>query len=134
MQTQKFILKFFPEIMVKGTKAKRQMTGQLYNNLTLLCVRIDEAVTVRRFQDRIEVVCPKDVVDETRRVLLSTPGIEQVLEALQFDGMETIDQIKIKVGEIVLDTLAGKTFAVRTRRSGTHDFTSIDIDRQVGGY
>jgi thiamine biosynthesis protein ThiI len=134
VQTQKFILKFFPEIMVKGTKAKRQMTGQLYNNLTLLCRRIDEAVTVHKFQDRIEVVCPLRVVDETRRTLLNTPGIEQVLEALQFDGVKSIEQIKKHVGEAVLETLAGKTFAVRTRRSGTHDFTSIDIDRQVGGY
>ena len=27
--TQKFIVKFFPEIMIKGSKAKRQMVDQL---------------------------------------------------------------------------------------------------------
>lgn len=33
VKTQKFIVKFFPEIMIKGTKAKRQMIDQLLGNL-----------------------------------------------------------------------------------------------------
>ncbi|MCD8512938.1 MAG: THUMP domain-containing protein [Nitrincola sp.] len=32
------------------------------------------------------------------------------------------------------DTLTGKTFAVRVQRSGIHDFRSIDLEREVGGY
>ena len=30
------------------------------------------------------------------------------------------------------ERLAGRTFAVRCRRSGSHDFTSVDVERVVG--
>jgi len=134
LKTQKFILKFFPEIMVKGSSAKKQMVGQLYNNLIKLLSEIDEEITVRKFSDKIEVVTPIKVVDRVRERLLNTPGIEQILEALQFDNINTLDEIKAKVGEIVADELEGKTFVVRTKRSGKHEFNSSEIERTVGGY
>jgi len=134
LKTQKFILKFFPEIMVKGSSAKKQMVGQLYNNLMNLLADIHEEINVRKFSDKIEVVTPIEVVDSVRSRLLNTPGIEQILEALQFDNINTLDEIKKKVGEIVADDLEGKTFVVRTKRSGKHEFNSSEIERTVGGY
>jgi thiamine biosynthesis protein ThiI len=134
LKTQKFILKFFPEIMVKGSSAKKQMVGQLYNNLLKLLGEIDERIGVKKFSDKIEVVTPIEVVDKVRTRLLNTPGIEQVLEALQFDNMNTLDEIKKKVAEVVADDLEGKTFVVRTKRSGKHTFNSSEIERVVGGY
>ena len=71
---------------------------------------------------------------EVRVVLINTPGIEQVLEVLQFDNMDTIDKIKVKVGEIVSDSLKDKTIVVRVKRTGTHPFKSIHIEKTVGGY
>jgi len=112
VSTQKFILKFFPEIMVKGSSAKKQMVGQLYNNLVKLLGDINEEINVRKFSDKIEVVTPIEVVDKVRARLLNTPGIEQILEALQFDNINTLDEIKEKVCEIVADELEGKTFVV----------------------
>jgi len=132
--TQKFILKFFPEIMVKGSSAKRQMVGQLYNNLIKLLSEIDGAIKVKKFSDKIEVVTPITVVGIVRERLLNTPGIEQVLEALQFDNMNTLDEIKKQVCTIVADGLKGKMFVVRVKRSGTHAFNSSEIERTVGGY
>ena len=134
IQTQKFILKFFPEIMVKGSSAKKQMVGQLYNNLLKLLGDIDKEINVKKFSDKIEVVTPIAVVDKVRATLLNTPGIEQILEALQFDNINTLEEIKAKVGEIVADELEGKTFVVRTKRSGKHPFNSSEIERTVGGY
>ena len=49
MTTQKFILKFFPEIMVKGSSAKKQMVGQLYNNLIKLFEEVEGEVKVKSF-------------------------------------------------------------------------------------
>jgi len=100
-KTQKFILKLFPEIMIKGSSAKRQMVGQLYNNLLLMLGRFSDEIHVRKFSDKIEVVTPIEFVNEVRQLLLDTPGIEQVLEALQFDQMNTLDEIKVKVGDKV---------------------------------
>jgi len=133
-KTQKFILKLFPEIMVKGSSAKRQMVGQLYNNLLKMLGRFSEDINVRKFSDKIEVVTPIEYVVEVRQLLLDTPGIEQVLEALQFDKMNTLDEIKVKVGEVTHERIEGKTFVVRAKRSGTHDFRSTQLEQTVGGY
>jgi len=131
---QKFILKLFPEIMIKGSSAKRQMTGQLYNNLLSILGKIDEAIEVKKFSDKMEVLAPKAIAEAVREKLLETPGIETVLEVLQFDNMHTIDKIKKQVREVVADSLKEKTFVVRVKRSGKHDFSSIDIERTVGGH
>lgn len=133
-KTQKFILKLFPEIMVKGTSAKRQMVGQLYNNLLKILGRYSEDIAIRKFSDKIEVVTPLDVLVQVRQTLLDTPGIEQILEALQFDNMETLDDIKVKVGEVLHESIKGKTFVVRAKRSGSHDFRSTELEQTVGGY
>jgi len=131
---QKFILKLFPEIMIKGPSAKRQMVGQLYNNLLTILQRIDQNIAVKKFSDKIEVLTPKDVLPEVRQRLLDTPGIEQILEVLQFDDMDTIDKIKVKVRELVATSLHDKTFVVRVKRTGKHSFSSIDIEKTVGGH
>ncbi len=133
-KTQKFILKLFPEIMVKGSSAKRQMVGQLYNNLVKLLGRFSDDIKVKKFSDKLEVVTPIDVLVEVRQTLLDTPGIEQVLEALQFDNIETLDDIKVKVNEVMHKEILGKTFVIRVKRAGKHPFNSLDIEQTVGGY
>ncbi len=48
INTQKFIVKFFPEIMIKGSKAKRQMVDQLFGNLQKILGKIDESVKLKK--------------------------------------------------------------------------------------
>ncbi len=134
IHTQKFILKLFPEIMVKGSSAKKQMVTQLYTNLKTLLSPLDDAIAIKKFSDKIEVVTPVAQVEKVRMILLNTPGIEQVLEALQFDKMESLDAIKAQVATIVADEIAGKTFVVRAKRTGSHPFNSSEMERVIGGY
>lgn len=133
-KTQKFILKLFPEIMIKGSSAKRQMVGQLYTNLISILEKIDSNVKVKKFSDKIEVLSPLAVLTQVRQKLLDTSGIEQILEALQFDKMDTLDKIKVKVGELVIDSLKDKTFVVRAKRTGKHSFSSVELEQTLGGY
>jgi len=134
LKTQKFILKLFPEIMIKGSSAKRQMVGQLYANLMSILEHISSEIQVKKFSDKIEVVAPLNVKEEVRQRLLNTSGIEQILEVLQFDNMDSLEKIKEKVGELVIESLKDKTFVVRVKRTGKHEYSSIDIERTVGGY
>lgn len=120
--------------MVKGSSARRQMVGQLYNNLMLMLGKIDEEIHVRKFSDKIEVVTPIAFVVEVRQLLLDTPGIEQVLEALQFDKIHTLDEIKVIVGDVMHKEIEGQTFVIRVKRTGTHPFGSNDVAQTVGGY
>jgi thiamine biosynthesis protein ThiI len=132
--TQKFIVKFFPEIMIKGSSAKRQMVGQLYNNLLKILRDINENINVRKFSDKIEVISPLEFIEQVRLKLKETPGIEQILEALQFDNIQTLDEIKQTVNETSAHEIKDKSFVVRAKRSGKHEFRSTDIERTVGGY
>lgn len=132
--TQKFIIKFFPEIMIKGSSAKRQMIDQLNGNLQKLLTRISSEIKTKKFFDKIEVVCPIDAAIQCRLKLLDTPGVEQVLEALQFDQVDTLEQIKVIVNDVMAKEIAGKSFVVRAKRSGTHAFKSTQIEQTVGGY
>jgi len=134
LNTQKFILKLFPEIMIKGASTKRQMVGQLYTNLVFILQQISTDIIVGKFSDKIEVLAPLGVLAEVRQKLLDTSGIEQILETLEFDDMDTLEKIKVKVGELVIDSLEGKTFVVRAKRSGKHDFSSIELEQAIGGY
>ena len=134
LKRQKFILKLFPEIMVKGDKAKKDMISQLYQNLQKMLLSIDESIYIKKFSDKIEVTVPIDVVEKSKEILLNTPGIDQILEALQFDHIYTMDELKVQVGKIVIPTLEDKTFVVRAKRTGSHEFNSHDIERVVGGY
>lgn len=134
IKTQKFIAKFFPEIMIKGSKAKKQMVGQLYNNVQTLLKKISPEITYKKFSDKIEVVCPSEVVVEVRQKLIQTSGIEVVVEALQFDDVKTIDEIKVIVHKQMEKEVENKTFVVRVKRTGTHEFKSTQIEKEVGGY
>ncbi|RXJ86723.1 tRNA uracil 4-sulfurtransferase ThiI [Arcobacter sp. CECT 8985] len=134
LKTQKFIIKFFPEVMIKGTKAKRQMINQIYNNVKSLMSKISDDIPIKKFFDKIEVVCPIEVVDTVRQRLVQTPGVELVLEAIQIDNVSTLDEIKVKVNEFMGSEIEGKTFVVRAKRSGTHEFGSTNIEQTVGGY
>ena len=44
-----------------------------------------------------------------------------------------IDEIVEKVLPVYRERLAGKTFAVRCKRTGSHEFTSVEVERQLGG-
>jgi len=133
-KTQKFIVKFFPEIMIKGASAKKQMIGQLYNNLVTLLGRLSKDINIRKFSDKIEVVSPIDLVTESRIILTQTPGIEFILEALQFDKVTTLEEIKTTVNKIMSHKVIDKTFVVRAKRTGSHDFKSTNIEQTVGGH
>ena len=134
VKTQKFILKFFPEIMIKGTKAKREMVDQLSNNLKTILYRISKDIKITKFYDKIEVVCSIEFVIQVRQKLLDTPGIEQVLEAIQIDDINTLDDIKVIVNEYCAKDIIGKTFKVNAKRNGSHEFKSPDIEKTVGGF
>ena len=134
VKTQKFIVKFFPEIMIKGSSAKRQMINQLFNNLKKLLKQINEDIELQKFSDKIEILSPVDLITETRQILLQTPGVGVIQEAVQFNKIDTLDQIKVLVNDAMHHEIIGKTFVVRAKRTGTHDFKSTQIEQTVGGY
>ncbi len=127
----KFVVKLFPEITIKSKPVRRKFVAHLHENLKAVLRDIDPRVEVRRGWDKLEVLSEADparMVEAMRRV----SGISYVLEVVDHP-LPTLDEIVEAVLPVYAERLRGKTFAVRCKRHGNHEFTSIDVEREVGG-
>ncbi|MGR5541925.1 THUMP domain-containing protein, partial [Vibrio campbellii] len=70
--------------------------------------------------------------NEVIEILTSTPGIHHVLEVKQSEFTDMHDIFE-QVLELNRPNIENKTFVVRAKRRGKHDFTSIELERYVGG-
>lgn len=128
----KFIIKLFPEIMVKGSSVKKKMVRQLNNNLRTLLNRVDKNIDIKYFWDKLEINADDQFSGAIRKILTQTPGIEYFLEAVQYPLGKDLQAIADTVTDYAVDSIAGKTFVVRVRRSGSHDFSSLEAERFIG--
>lgn len=129
----KYIIKLFPEILLKSRSVRKRMGLQLQRNLRRVLRNIDDDVEVFRYWDKLEIICGENIFEEVQEVLGRTPGIDQYLQVNEYP-LTDFQDIAEKVGEHYLEKIPGRTFAVRCKRSGKHEFTSMDVDRYVGGY
>ena len=129
----KFIIKLFPEIMIKSDSVRKRFIKILTSNIRNVLLRETENVAVIRNWDFIEVRAK--VAEEAPMVLdllQRTPGIHHILEVEEYP-FETMHDIFEQTLAQVHSKLEGKTFCVRVRRKGKHEFRSLDVERYVGG-
>lgn len=129
----KFIVKPHPEIFVKSESVRKRFTRILECNLRIIIQRRTESVAVFNRRDHIEVAANSDeFYQEVLTILTQTPGIHHVLEVQQSDFTD-MHNIYEQVLELNGPRIEGKSFVVRAKRRGKHDFTSIELERYVGG-
>ncbi|MFA0015363.1 tRNA uracil 4-sulfurtransferase ThiI [Vibrio lentus] len=129
----KFIVKPHPEIFVKSESVRKRFTKILERNIRTILQRRTESVAVFNRRDYIEVTSESDkYFKETLEVLTQTPGIHHSLEVQQSE-FKDLHHIYEQVLERSRGLIEGKTFSVRAKRRGKHDFTSIELERYVGG-
>lgn len=132
----KFIVKLFPEITIKTKPVRQLMTKSLAQNLRNVLRPICAEVKVVNSWDAISVRTPDDtaelVNEAVAQALECVPGISQVQAVKEFP-LTDFDAMVAATLEVWGEALAGKTFCVRCKRIGDHDFTSIDVERYVGG-
>ena len=129
----KFIVKPHPEIFVKSDSVRKRFTKILESNIRIIVQRLSDSVAVQNRRSHIEVSSKDDSIrDQVLAVLTQTPGIHHSLEVKQSDFTDMHD-IYEQTLEHVRDQIEGKTFCVRAKRTGKHDFTSIELERYVGG-
>ncbi|MAN50731.1 MULTISPECIES: tRNA uracil 4-sulfurtransferase ThiI [unclassified Marinimicrobium] len=130
-----FIVKVFPEIIIKSPPVRKRFIKQLRDNLRRLLQPLSEDIQVKRDWEKVEVQAPGADERLTRQVadvLARTPGID-AFALVQAYPLGDLDDILAKTRARWAEALAGKTFCVRVKRSGKHDFSSTDIERYVGG-
>ncbi|QFU23895.1 tRNA 4-thiouridine(8) synthase ThiI [Shewanella eurypsychrophilus] len=131
----KFIVKLFPEIMMKSKPVRMRFTKMLETNIRNVLKKVDESAKVKRDWDKIMVMVPSDrpdLVEAFGERLACIPGIAHILQVNE-STFESVDDIYQQTLVQYKDQLAGKTFCVRVKRSGQHEFKSIEVERYVGG-
>ncbi|BBB28612.1 tRNA uracil 4-sulfurtransferase ThiI [Neptunomonas japonica] len=131
----KFIVKLFPEITIKSRPVRKRFIQRLQNNLQIQLKRIVDEITVSGFWDKIEVVLPEESINSYEAVcdvMQRTPGVQFFIQVTEFPLGDFQDVFE-KTLPLYIERIKGKTFKVRVKRSGKHEFTSVDLERYVGG-
>ncbi|SFR81107.1 [ThiS-adenylate] sulfurtransferase [Marinobacter daqiaonensis] len=129
----KLLIRPAPEVAIKSKPVRRQQMKHLRQNIRKLLARLDHDITVEGSWDRVDVHLPDDrgllspALDELGRI----PGISTIQEISVYP-LVSLEDVAEKALAAFGRRVEGKTFAVRARRIGSHDFTSNDVQRLVG--
>jgi len=129
----KLLVRPASEVAIKSKPVRRQQMRHLRQNISKILTQLDPDIVVKGSWDRVDVSIPDDrglagpVIDALMRI----PGISSIREIDVFPFV-SMDDVADKAVAAFAERLAGKTFAVRVRRQGTHDFRSLDLERHVG--
>ena len=135
MASMQYVVKYFSEIAIKSKPVRKQFLRQLQENLRYVLRAIDPAIRLERNWDKLQVYTSlSDPTDLARLVeaMRNVSGITYVLEVNELE-LPPLDEIVDAVLPVYAQRLEGKSFAVRCKRSGQHDFSSTDVERAVGG-
>ena len=131
----KFIVKLQAEITIKSRPVRKRFTKILESSVKNVLRRVDEQVTTRMNWDNIEVNTANNT-PENRLKLIETlkciPGIPMFLEVQQTNFTDVHD-IYEKTAAVHAKNIEDKSFCVRAKRTGSHDFNSLKIEQYVGG-
>ncbi|MEH6551897.1 MAG: tRNA uracil 4-sulfurtransferase ThiI [Pseudomonadales bacterium] len=130
-----FVIKYFAEITIKSKPVRRQFVGQLRKNLSRLLKSVDPQVQVEAQWDKLMIETELDeelVRQQFIEIISNTPGIAYFLDVVEYPLVD-IHDVYEKTLTLHGASLAGKTFVVRCKRVGQHDFKSGDVEQYVGG-
>jgi thiamine biosynthesis protein ThiI len=130
----KFVVKFFSEIAMKSKPVRKRFVQKLAGNIRAVLRDYDPSVVVYRQWDRLQIetqLTDEAIIAAMVSALRCTSGITYILAVREHPLGELHDLVDV-VLPVYGDRLVGKTFAVRCKRTGMHNFRSIDVERIVG--
>lgn len=125
----RLMLKVAGEIGVKSPRTRRRFLRVLRRNLRRALDRAGVPGSVQAGWGRMMV--STDDPGGARAVLRRVFGLHSVslVETRSFEGL---DDLVAEAAEVYRDRVRGRTFAVRPRRAGEHDFRSHDVAVALG--
>lgn len=130
-----FIVKLFPEITIKGKAVRQRFTRQLRDNLRILTSSISPAPRIDSDWDKLQIRTNNSSLDSANAIadlLRRTPGIANFSRVVAFPLVD-LDSILTRLLDLWCDKLTGRTFCVRVKRAGKHNFTSLEAEQFLGG-
>lgn len=143
----KYIIRYSGEMTTKSRVVRQQFCRQLRRNLAkVLRLHLDlpdkaaapkdpAAITVEAAWDHLHVELPpvhEALAPQVEAILAATPGIWSFNRVLAWP-LGDFDDMATHALAIYGERLRGKSFVVRCRRVGKHPFSSMDVERHVGG-
>lgn len=129
-----YLIKYSPEMIIKSRPVRKSLAKQLRRNLGKQLGRLSQDIDVQGGWDHIEVILPANheyLQPQVEQVLASTQGI-CFFGRVRVHKVESLEEIFKHTLPAFQNRLAGKTFAVRCRRIGTHAFNSMEVEKFVG--
>lgn len=129
-----FIVRLFSEITIKSPPVRKRWSRKLVDNLKIICQRIEPRCKVQLDWDRILVKAPDDCPHEAAlaEAIANTPGISNYSLAREYP-FTSLHEIYERALTYWQNRLDDKTFCVRVKRSGKHEFNSLDAEKYIGG-
>ena len=115
----------YSEIGLKGSHARRMMENRLRGNIIQGLQQAGENATFRLERGRIflDGYSNRETVMDVLSRTMGVKSFSEVSEMVFSSPSEIVDRAK----NLYANSLTGKKFAVRTRRAGGQNFTSVNL-------
>ncbi len=129
----KFIIRLFPEISIKSKPVRNRLIRQVRQNLVNVCKHHGISVNAYAQWDKVVAIFDETVTKDRAITELSRiPGIHSFMEVNEYP-FTTLDSLFDEIKDVVGPSIENKTFAVRVKRKGQHEFNSQMAERVIGG-
>lgn len=129
----KFIIRLFPEISIKSKPVRNRLIRQVRQNLVNVCKHHGISVNAYAQWDKVVAIFDETITKDRAITELSRiPGIHSFMEVNEYP-FTILDSLFDEIKDVVGPSIENKTFAVRVKRKGQHEFNSQMAERVIGG-
>ncbi len=127
------ILIRYGEIAVKTGRIREELENRLVQNIVrgLEKEGLREHIDVRREEGRIYIYTASNLIDKIINIVRRVFGVKSLSPSIEIK-FNSLEDIVSTAEKIWANLVKGKTFAVRCRRVGKHNFTSKDVEAKIG--
>jgi thiamine biosynthesis protein ThiI len=125
----RLMLKIAGEIGTKSSRTRRRFLRVLSGNVRAALAK--EGIRARVESRWSRLIVEADDLPGARTALEGVFGLHSVAEVATI-GFEGLDDLVRQAEALFRDRVAGRTFAVRPKRSGSHPFDSLQVATQLG--
>lgn len=130
----RYIVKVSPESFIKSRSVRAWHFKRLQRNIAKVLKMSGIKPHIVFYSDRIGINCDDSEAAACLQRLGDIPGIHSILsvDTLALPEEKPLDFIAEKALEYYATLIEGKSFAVRCKRTGKHDFSSLEVERYIG--
>lgn len=129
MSRHELLLTLSGEIFTKSRRTSRWFRSRLLDNLRDALERRTPAAQIR--EDGPRILVDTDDVEATAGVVTTVMGVQRA-DLVRPIPADDLDDLVRMVRDHAVDRVRGRTFAVRIRRRGEHDWSSPEAARAIG--